>query len=90
MIAIGLVLYEKADLDLIDFRSMNRRTKHVRKRHRPRDGKTLFYAGVKSDGSPRGWSFIDLAISALCAVAALAGIVLILNWLWDTGVHFGK
>lgn len=69
---------------------MDRRSRYVKKRRRVRHDKVLFYAGVKNDGSPRGWSFADLVVIVLWSAAVLCGLILVLNWLWDTSFNLGK
>ncbi|MBO46434.1 MAG: hypothetical protein CMJ96_06010 [Planctomycetes bacterium] len=60
------------------------------RRRRPTRGKVLFYAASKGDGSPRGWTFADLAFMTLCSLAVLFAVFFIVDWLLNTGFTFGK
>ena len=65
------------------------RRSYVKKRRR-RHGKALFYAGIKSDGTPRGWTILDIAIAALCIGVILFALFFFLHWIWDATFVIGK
>ena len=70
---------------------MQQQQRTLRERHRTRKAKILFYAGIKSDGSPRGWSYVDIFITAFCVAMFLCCVVMLLDWMWGaTSFPIGK
>ena len=70
------------------------KSRRYRKRRRQDSRKTkrriLFYAGVKSDGAPRGWTLQELLFTFLCAVFVMLASFWLLQWLMNLEFGFGK
>ena len=68
---------------------MPHRRSYVKRRRRVH-GKAIFYAGTKSDGTPRGWTILDIAIVTLYIGAAFFALYFFMDWLWGTSFLIGK
>ncbi len=63
------------------------RRSYTKKRRRRWDS-VIFYAGTKSDGTPRGWTIIDLVITTFCVGAVFFALFFFMNWIWDISFMF--
>ncbi len=67
-----------------------RKRKRGRRRRSRSKGRVLFYAGLKADGAPKGWTMQDLLYTAFILFVFLAAAYAVLRWLLEFDFGFGK
>ena len=70
---------------------MSKRNRRIKIRRRSRDkSRVLFYAGIKSDGAPRGWTMQDVLYTAFVGFIFLLASYAVLQCLMEFDFGFGK